>query len=122
MIYQISGGEGKDCSYLLVRASDGSFQAWILQCKPVKHVLVGLKQRDLKVDKVKNKKGRLPVTLEVLRTLRKQIRKSGWALGKKRLVWAVCIFRFSGSFRVHEILSRKRAEFDLDRFPASLEK
>ena len=78
----------------------------------VKHVLVGLKQRDLKVDKIKDKKGRLPVTLEVLRTLRKQIRKTGWALGKKRLVWAVCILGFSGSFRVHEMLSRKRAEFD----------
>ena len=78
----------------------------------VKHVLVGLKQRDLHMDKLKDKRGRLPVTLEVLRVLRLQIRKSGWALWRKRLVWAVCILGFSGSFRVHEMLSKKQSEFD----------
>ena len=78
----------------------------------IKHILVGLKQRDLNVEKLKDQKGRLPVTLEVLRTLRLQIRRSGWPLGKKRLVWAVCVFGFSGSFRVHEMLSKKQSEFD----------
>ena len=78
----------------------------------VKHILVGLKQRDLKKDKADNRKGRLPVTLEVLRTLRLQIMKSKWVLAKKRLVWAVCVLGFSGSFRVMEMLSRKQGEFD----------
>ena len=78
----------------------------------VKHILVGLKQRDLKKDKADNRKGRLPVTLEVLRTIRLQIMKSKWVLAKKRLVWAVCVLGFSGSFRVMEMLSRKQGEFD----------
>ena len=78
----------------------------------IKHIMVGLKQRDLNADKLKNKKGRLPVTVEVLKTLRLQIRRSGWLIAKKRLVWAVCVFGFSGSFRVHEMLAKKQSEFD----------
>ena len=83
-----------------------------LQKDIIKHILVGLKQRDLNADKVKEKQGRLPVTLEVLKTIRLQIRRSGWLLPKKRLVWAVCVCGFSGSFRVHEMLSKKQKEFD----------
>ena len=78
----------------------------------IKHILVGLKQRDLKADKQINKPGRLPVTVEVLKTLRLKIRRSGWVLAKKRLVWAVCVLGFSGSFRVHEMLAKKQNEFD----------
>lgn len=83
-----------------------------LQNDIVKHILVGLKQRDLNTDKVKDKQGRLPVTLEVLKTIRLQLRRSRWLLAKKRLVWAVCVCGFSGSFRVHEMLSKKQGEFD----------
>ena len=83
-----------------------------LQNDIIKHILVGLKQKDLNTDKAKDKQGRLPVTLEVLKTIRLQLRKSGWVLAKKRLVWAVCVCGFSGSFRVHEMLSKKQREFD----------
>ena len=78
----------------------------------IKHILVGLKQRDLVADKQMNKQGRLPVTVEVLKTLRLQVRRSGWPLAKKRLVWAVCVLGFCGSFRVHEMLAKKQSEFD----------
>ena len=83
-----------------------------LQNDIVKHILVGLKQRDLNADKLKGKQGRLPVTLEVLKTLRLQLRRSGWPMAKKRLVWAVIVCGFSGSFRVHEMLSKKQSTFD----------
>lgn len=78
----------------------------------VKHIVTGLKQRDLVADKLKKREGRLPVTLDVLNTLRIKIRRSGWPIQKKRLVWCVCAMGFAGSFRVHEMLSRKGMEFD----------
>ena len=78
----------------------------------VRHVLTGLKQRDLLHDKKRGKKERQAVTLEVLRVLRSQVRKVGWAMAKKRMVWAVIVLGFSGSLRVHEILAHKQAEFD----------
>ena len=35
-----------------------------------------------------------------------------WSEVPKRLVWAVCCICWNGSFRIHEILSKKKKEFD----------
>lgn len=83
-----------------------------LQCQIVKHIVTGLKQRDLLADKISGKVGRLPVTLEVLRKIRVRLQRSNFPLHRRRLIWAVCAIGFSGSFRVHELLSRKPDEFD----------
>lgn len=40
------------------------------------------------------------------------LRKMQWTLGRKRLVWAVATMAFSGSFRVHELLSHVKNRFD----------
>ena len=34
-----------------------------------------------------------------------------WPEAQKRLVWAVCCVCCNGSFRIHEILSKKKKEF-----------
>ena len=78
----------------------------------VRHVLTGLKQVDL----IKAKKGdcieRLPVTMEVMEQIKLRLLRCGWNLEKKRLVWAVVTMAFSGSFRIHELLSREAQKFD----------
>ena len=78
----------------------------------ISHMVKGLKQRDLVRGKILGKPDRLPVTMDVLTKLRVAIRKSGWDMAKKRLVWAVCCLAFNGSFRVHELLSRETRSFD----------
>ena len=78
----------------------------------ISHIVRGLKQRDLVHDKINGKTGRLPVTMDVLTKIRVFIRKSGWSIDKKRLVWCVCCLAFNGSFRVHELLSRDTASYD----------
>ena len=74
-----------------------------LQSQIVKHMIVGLKQKDLLRDKLEGKKGRLPVTLRVLRQIRVKLQRANLPLHRKRLIWAVCALGFSGSFRAAEV-------------------
>ena len=78
----------------------------------VKHVLTGLKQQDVIKDKTKDAVERLPVTMEVMRMLKEELLMCQWDLRKKRLVWAIAAMAFSGSFRVHELLSREAQRYD----------
>ncbi len=59
-------------------------------------------------------KGRLPVTLALLKMLKHQIRSQKWPTSKKFLVWAVCSIAFHGGFRIHELLARSSTIFDPD--------
>ena len=70
-----------------------------LQSQIVKHVITGLKQKDLLKDKLEGKQGRLPVTLKVLRKIRVNLQRSSLPLHRKRLIWAICALGFSGCFR-----------------------
>ena len=83
-----------------------------LQSQIVRHIVTGLKQRDLVADKTSGREGRLPVTLEVLEKIRLKLQRSNFPLHRRRLIWAVCAMGFSGSFRIHELLARKPEEFD----------
>ena len=78
----------------------------------VRHVLTGLKQCDLIKEKERGSVERLPVTMEVMEQIKLRLLKCGWNLQKKRLVWAVVTMAFSGSFRIHELLSREEKKFD----------
>lgn len=59
-------------------------------------------------------KGRLPVTLTLLKLIKELIRKSDLPLGRKLLLWCVCTLSFFGGFRIHEILSRNESFYDPD--------
>ena len=62
--------------------------------------------------KLGNKEERIAVTVPVMKLLKRRIRKMKWPEAQKRLVWAVCCVGWNGSFRIHEILSKKKKEFD----------
>lgn len=63
-------------------------------------------------DKMSAKKQRIPVTITVMKLLKRRIRKINWTKSKKLLVWAVCCLAWNGSFRIHEILSKSKHEYD----------
>ena len=75
-------------------------------------MITGFKQRDLLHDKLTGRVGRAPITIHLMRVIRSRLRRSGWPLWRKRLVWVVAAFAFNGSFRIHELLSRSPTEFD----------
>ena len=58
------------------------------------------------------KERRIPVTVTVMRLLKRRIKKINWPEPNKKLVWALCCVAWNGSFRIHELLSKKREEFD----------
>ena len=54
----------------------------------------------------------MAMTNAVMKLVRFLLIKSNMALERKRLIWTVCTCAFRGSFRVHELLSRREDEFD----------
>lgn len=75
-------------------------------------ILKGREHWDDIKDKLSKKPKRLPVTIKVMKLLKRRLRKMNWSEIKKKLVWAVCCTCWNGSFRIHELLSKSRDEFD----------
>ena len=63
-------------------------------------------------NKMTQKPQRIPVTVKVMKLLKRRLRKIDWSENKKKLVWAVSCICWNGSFRIHELLSKERHEFD----------
>jgi site-specific recombinase XerC len=79
----------------------------------VKLILKGQENFDRLQDRLEGKAGKLPVTLNVMKLLKKNLVKAAWSELEKRIFWAVAAVAWSGSFRIHELCSRKAAEFDI---------
>ena len=78
----------------------------------VQSVLVGLEQQENVEKRLKGKVERLAVTKSVLKLIKHELKKKNWSLAKKRIIWAICLLAFHGSFRIHELLSREMSSFD----------
>ena len=88
------------------------FDAPALRPAIVTLLLRGRENHDDMQSKLDNKGKRIAVTVPVMKLLKRRIRKMEWSEARKRLVWAVSCICWNGSFRIHEILSKKRKEFD----------
>jgi hypothetical protein len=86
----------------------------VLKSGLVNQVLKGKKNLESIEKRNRENKGRLPVTLTILKILKEAIRAWARPMGVKLLVWAVCTMAFHGSFRIHEILCRNETFFDPD--------
>ena len=62
---------------------------------------------------MKNKKGRQPITPTMYRTLWDQLKCANIVSSRKKLIWLVATWCWSGSFRIHEVSAQKRMTFDL---------
>ena len=89
----------------------GVFTPWT-RPEVLKLVVTGAQNRDQVVKRMSGKKGRLPVTPEMMRILRRRLSLSNLTTVKKRLVWLVACWCWSGAFRIHEILARERTTYD----------
>ena len=80
----------------------------------VNQVLKGKRNEEAVTKRCADHKGRLPVTLTVMKLMKEVIR--GWSqpMEWKLLMWAVCTLAFHGSFRIHELLCQHETYFDPD--------
>lgn len=78
----------------------------------VKLILKGQDNWDKLQDKLGGKEGKLPVTKNIMKMIKNNLVKIDWSKLEKRLFWAVATLAWSGSFRIHELCSRKEGEFD----------
>jgi len=85
-----------------------------LKSSLVNQVIRGKKNEEAVRKRNTENKGRLPVTLTILKLLKETIRRSTMAGEEKLLLWAVSTVAFHGSFRIHEILCRHKTEYDPD--------
>jgi len=80
----------------------------------VNQVIKGKKNEEAVRKRNTDDKGRLPVTLTIMKILKETIRLGSMAAEDKLLIWAVSTVAFHGSFRIHEILCRLKTEYDPD--------
>ena len=59
-------------------------------------------------------KGRLPMTISLMKLWRARIKSSSEEEETKRLLWAVSTLAFYGAFRIHELVSKTESTFDPD--------
>ena len=73
----------------------------------VQSILKGLEH-----EATKNSIPRLPVTIPIMRLIKKKLTMSKMDLSKKRLLWAISCIALHGSFRIHELLAKEELSFD----------
>ena len=78
----------------------------------VKLILKGQDNWDKLKERMEGKRGKLPMTVNLMKLLKKRLVKVNWKLEEKRLFWAVATLAWSGSFRIHELLSKEEVKFD----------
>ena len=82
---------------------------------PIIEQLIKGKQHIDSIERTQMKKPRrAPVTLNIMKLLKKEIITWDASNEDKALVWTTCTVLFAGCLRIHEILSRKQTEFDPD--------
>ena len=59
-----------------------------------------------------SKPKRVPVTIKVLKFLKRAISESGWSDEKKLRLWLICCLLWNGSLKVHKLLSKTKHTFD----------
>jgi hypothetical protein len=84
----------------------------ILMDSQVKLILKGQQNIDNAEKRQNSDKGRLPVTMTMMKLLKENIRQWDKSNETKLLVWAVCTLAFHGAFRIHELLCRTETSFD----------
>ena len=75
-------------------------------------ILKGRSHWDNVKETLTNKPKRVPVTIKVLKYLKRVINKQEWTPEKKLRIWCICCLMWNGSLRVHEVLSKTKTNFD----------
>ena len=78
----------------------------------VSQILEGKKNVETIMARQGRKPKRLPVTLNMMKLLKTEIKKMSLNQVDKALLWTVCTVAFCGCMRIHELLARKEREYD----------
>ena len=78
----------------------------------IRMILKGQDNWDRVRAKLDGKVGRLPVTITMMKFLKNKIIEVNWPLSEKRLFWAIATIAWSGAFRIHELCSKNKTQFD----------
>ena len=78
----------------------------------VKLILKGQANLERVQELIGGKVGKLAVTIELMKLIKIRLGKVNWPMEEVRLLWAVMTLGWTGSFRIHEILSRTKNTFD----------
>ena len=84
----------------------------ILRTPIVKQILEGKKHMDSMAKRLHQKPVRLPVTPDIMKLLKGEIKVMDAKGETKLLLWTVATLAFAGAFRIHELLARNESSFD----------
>jgi hypothetical protein len=84
----------------------------MLRSSQVQLILKGQQNIDSAEARGSSNRGRLPMTVTLMKLLKEKIRRWDKCDMTKLLVWAVCTLAFHGAFRIHELLCRSESFFD----------
>ena len=89
----------------------GHFSAWI-RPEIIQQITRGACNRDQIVKRMRGKAGRLPMTPELMKKLKTNLRNASMVMSRKRLIWAVATIGWAGALRIHEMLARESETYD----------
>jgi len=77
-----------------------------------KLVLKGIANKESIAKRSDTSRRRLPITLSMMRLIKRLIIHTTYSTQDKSLIWACCTMAFAGAFRIHELLCKKESTFD----------
>jgi hypothetical protein len=80
----------------------------------MKFMLQGKKNLDNLAARTETSTKRLPITMNVMRLLKEEVRRWDVNLDQKLIMWAIATMAFNGAFRMNELLCKQEAQFDPD--------
>ena len=89
----------------------GFFSPW-LKPEIVRTVITGAANKKQLKRRMEGKVGRRPITPELMKTIKLELKKMKMTTSRKRVIWLCATLCWAGAFRVHEILSREKTTFD----------
>jgi len=78
----------------------------------VDQIIKGRNRQMLTENSVGSQQTRLPVTPEVLKLMKHDLKTSDFNSGSKLLIWAVASLAFSGAMRINELLAGNQSKFN----------
>jgi hypothetical protein len=86
----------------------------VIRTSLVKFLLQGKSNLDSINARAEKEVKQLPITMNVMRLLKEEIRRWEVSLDQKLLAWAIATMAFHGAFHIHELLCRLESQFDPD--------
>ena len=75
-------------------------------------LLKGKEHWDNVIGKLENRKTRAPVTIDMMKVIKRGLCKSKLSDDRKKMLWAIACLNWAGSLRIHESLTKNKKTFD----------